>query len=247
MATNREGVNGREYSRAGIRLPHQRQESSQTQVNLDGGSLVDQVSDAKDDRAPSLESIQEVSILTNNFQARRHARGDRDQHRHEVRNERVPRALFDYCGRSAERRLVERHYVQPRSPVIGFNYFGGNLGGPIVKNSCSSSQHETSSEDVPEQPCRARAIGARASRRFFFADSQRRRHPAYDFLSRDAVSGRPVPIPNNIIRRSWINPLGRAVMNAFRWPNNPSDRTTNFVQQYDGATPVSRHIGVDWK
>jgi hypothetical protein len=43
--------------------------SNQTQVNLDGGSNVDHGSDTKTTVTPSLEAIQEVSVLTNNFQA----------------------------------------------------------------------------------------------------------------------------------------------------------------------------------
>ena len=44
-------------------------------MNLDGGSIVDQGSDGKTTVAPSLESIQEVSVLTNNFQAEYGNRG----------------------------------------------------------------------------------------------------------------------------------------------------------------------------
>ena len=43
--------------------------SNQTQVNLDGGSNVDHGSDTKTTVTPSIESIQEVAVLTNNFQA----------------------------------------------------------------------------------------------------------------------------------------------------------------------------------
>lgn len=43
--------------------------SSQTQVNLDGGSNVDHGNDTKTTVTPSLESIQKVVVLTNNFQA----------------------------------------------------------------------------------------------------------------------------------------------------------------------------------
>ena len=48
---------------------------NQTQVNLDGGSIVDHGNDAKTSVAPSLESIQEIAVLTNNFQAEYGNRG----------------------------------------------------------------------------------------------------------------------------------------------------------------------------
>jgi len=44
-------------------------------VNLDGGSVVDHGTDGKTSVAPSLESIQEIAVLTNNFQAEYGNRG----------------------------------------------------------------------------------------------------------------------------------------------------------------------------
>src|SRR5439155_18583791 len=74
--TNTNALNGREYTATGYSdFKINGKSGSQTQVNLDGGSIVDQGSDAKTSVAPSLESIQEVSVLTNNFQAEYGTRG----------------------------------------------------------------------------------------------------------------------------------------------------------------------------
>ena len=74
--TNTNALNGREYTSTGYSdFKINGKAGSQTQVNLDGGSIVDQGSDAKTSVAPSLESIQEVSVLTNNFQAEYGTRG----------------------------------------------------------------------------------------------------------------------------------------------------------------------------
>ena len=65
-----QGINGREASYDGYAdFRINGKAPNQTQVNLDGGSNVDHGSDSKTTVTPSLESIQEVSVLSNNFQA----------------------------------------------------------------------------------------------------------------------------------------------------------------------------------
>jgi hypothetical protein len=67
---NQQGIVGREASYDGYAdFRINGKNANQTQVNLDGGSIVDHGNDAKTTVAPSLESIQEVAVLTNNFQA----------------------------------------------------------------------------------------------------------------------------------------------------------------------------------
>ena len=84
--------NGREYTSTGYAdFRINGKNPGQTQVNLDGGSIVDQGSDAKTTVTPSLESIEEISVLANNFQAQygyRGGRGDQrgDQVRHRTRS-----------------------------------------------------------------------------------------------------------------------------------------------------------------
>ncbi len=74
--TNSIAFNGREYTATGYAdFRINGKPVGQTQVNLDGGSIVDQGSDAKTTVAPSEESIEEVSVLTNNFQAQYGYRG----------------------------------------------------------------------------------------------------------------------------------------------------------------------------
>src|SRR5439155_13728652 len=74
--TNDSAVNGREYSANGFSdFAINGKNPRQTQVNLDGGSVVDHGTDGKTSVAPSLESIQEIAVLTNNFQAEYGNRG----------------------------------------------------------------------------------------------------------------------------------------------------------------------------
>jgi len=105
-------------------------------VNLDGGSIVDQGSDAKTSVAPSLESIQEVSVLTNNFQAEYGTRGGT------VINvvtksgtNQYHATVFDYIRNDAlNANSWANNYLGARRPRYRFNYFGANVGGPIKKN-----------------------------------------------------------------------------------------------------------------
>ena len=251
VATNRDGVNGREYSASGYAdFRINGKSPSQTQVNLDGGSLVDQGSDAKTTVAPSLESIQEVSVLTNNFQAEYGTRGGTvinivtKSGTNEFRG-----ALFDYLRNEAlNAGSWSDNYVQREKPRYRFNYFGGNLGGPIVKNKLFFFyNYENFKQDVPGATLQGR-VPTELERNGDFsqtvnADGTR---PTI-FFPGTQFSGTPVPIPNNIIPPNLINPLGRAVMNAFPLPNNPGDRTNNFVQQYERSNPrVSNTVKVDW-
>src|SRR5258706_6452514 len=74
--TTDQAVNGREYSANGFSdFAINGKNPSQTQVNLDGGSVVDHGTDGKTSSPRSLESIQEIAVLTNNFQAEYGNRG----------------------------------------------------------------------------------------------------------------------------------------------------------------------------
>src|SRR5439155_15936371 len=65
-----QGIVGRELDSTGYNdFRVNGKDGRQTQMNLDGGSNVDHGSDGKTTVTPSLESIQEVSVLTNNFHA----------------------------------------------------------------------------------------------------------------------------------------------------------------------------------
>ena len=128
--TNSNALNGREYTSTGYSdFRINGKAGSQTQVNLDGGSIVDQGSDAKTSVAPSLESIQEVSVLTNNFQAEYGTRGGT------VINvvtksgtNKFHSTIFDYIRNDAlNANSWSNNYLGTRRPRYRFNYFGANL------------------------------------------------------------------------------------------------------------------------
>ncbi len=230
--TNSTAISGREYSADGygdFRINGK--SPQQTQVNLDGGSLVDHGSDNKTTVARSLESIHDVSVLTNNFQAEYGNRGGTvinivtKSGTNEFRG-----SVFDYMRNEAlkARNWADNYnFPDQEKPRYRFNYFGGNLGGPIRKNKLFFFYNvENFKQDIPGAIVQGR-VPTEAERRGDFsqtinADGSR---PVI-FFPGTQFSGNPVPIPNNIIPQELIHPLGRALLNVFPLPNNPGAATT---------------------
>src|SRR5262249_24543428 len=215
--TNTNALNGREYTATGYSdFKINGKAGSQTQVNLDGGSIVDQGSDAKTSVAPSLESIAEVAVLTNNFQAEYGTRGGT------VINivtksgtNQFHSTIFDYIRNEAfNANSWAKNFVGTPRPRYRFNYFGANLGGPIKKNKLFFFYNfEDSKQDIPATLAFSRTPTDRErsgdfSQTVVNAAGQR---PVI-YMPGTALSGNPVPVPNNILPPSLINPLGKAIL-----------------------------------
>jgi hypothetical protein len=249
--TNSTAINGRDYSATGYNeFRINGKNPAQTQVNLDGGSLVDHGSDAKTTVAPSLESIQEMSVLTNNFQAEYGNRGGTvinivtKSGTNEMRG-----ALFDYARNEAlNAGNWDDNFNHKPKPLYRYNYLGGNLGGPIRRNTLFFFYNvEDFKQALPGATLSGR-VPTEAERRGDFsqtvnADGSR---PTI-FMPGTQSSGNPVRLANNVIPENLITPLGRAIMNAFPLPNNPGDLSNNFVQQVERTNPrISNTLKVDW-
>jgi len=249
--TNSTALNGREYSATGYsEFRINGKSPNQTQVNLDGGSLVDQGSDAKTTVAPSLESIQEISVLTNNFQAEYGNRGGTvinivtKSGSNQLRG-----SLFDYMRNEAlNAGSWADNFTGKAKPKYRYNYVGGNLGGPIKKNTLFFFYNvENFKQAVPGALLSGR-VPTLLERNGDFSQTVNSdgTRPTI-FLPGTQSSGTPVQIADRIIPANLISPLGRAIMNAFPLPNNPGDPSNNFVQQVEATNPrVSNTIKVDW-
>jgi hypothetical protein len=278
--TNTNALNGREYTATGYSdFKINGKSGSQTQVNLDGGGIVDQGSDAKTSVAPSLESIQEVSVLTNNFQAEYGTRGGT------VINivtksgsNQFHSTMFDYMRNEAlNANSWANNYLGVPRPRYRFNYFGANLGGPIKKNKLFFFYNfENFKQDIPatialsRTPTDLERIGD-FSQTVTNAAGQR---PVI-YSPGTALTGNPIPVPNNILPATLINPLGKALLAMFpkpnidnnplqnyqlqvnnkqpRWANNVkgdwnvSDNTRSYIRYtFDGGTQQDRSTGANW-
>ncbi len=224
--------------------------SNQTQVNLDGGSNVDHGSDNKTTVTPSLEAIQEVSILTNNFQAEYGIRagtvvnivtksGTNNWHG----------TVWDYIRNEAlnARPWTDGFFGRP-NPRYRYNYFGGNLGGPIRKDKLFFFvNHENLKQDTPTIRQQIR-VPTELERQGDFsqtvnADGTR---PTI-YLPGTQASGNPQLLPGNRIPAALIQPLGRAILNLYPLPNLRNETNNNYLNEYSREDKRYLNVGkVDW-
>jgi hypothetical protein len=249
--TNRNAISGQEYSASGYgdyRINGKNPQ--QTQVSLDGGSLVDHGSDAKTTTSPSLESIEQVSVLTNNFQAEYGNRGGTvinivtKSGTNQLRG-----ALFDYARNEAlNAKAWADNFLGNTKPIYRYNYLGGNVGGPIRKNKLFFFDNiEDFKQDIPGSTLQGRVPTALERNGDFSqtVDGSGTRPTIY--MPGTQFSGSPVLVPGNVIPANLINPLGKAIMNMFPLPNNPGDPANNYTLQYQRSNPRYSNVAkVDW-
>jgi len=249
--TNRNAYAGREYSYDGygdFRINGKA--PNQTQVNLDGGDVVDHGNDTKTTVAPSLESIQEISVLTNNFQAEYGNKGG------VVINVVTKSGTNEFHGtlwnhfrhEKLNANDWDRNYNgQPRRKYR-YNYFGGNLGGPIRKNKLFFFyNYENYKQSTPPGVINSRVptlleregdfsqtINADGSRPIIYYPGTR-------------TAGNPQPFPNNVVPKSLFDPLGYKLMKLYPEPNFQGNISYNHVFEYQRKFPRFSNAGkLDW-
>ncbi len=243
--------NGREYTATGYAdFRINGKNPNQTQVNLDGGSIVDQGSDAKTTVAPGLESIEEVSVLANNYQAQYGYRAGA------VVNIVTKSGTNSFHGTVFDNLRNEdfnanswsNNYLGLPRAKYRFNYVGGNLGGPIKKNKLFFFyNYENFVQSTPAPTTLSRTPTALERQGDFSQtfNSNGTRPTIYQPGSQ--FSGNPIPFPGNMIPKSMINPLGAAILNIFPLPNLSSDPVNNYALQYQTKQPRFDHTAkVDW-
>ncbi|HLK67449.1 MAG TPA: carboxypeptidase regulatory-like domain-containing protein [Bryobacteraceae bacterium] len=250
--------NGREYTATGYAdFRINGKPVGTTQVNLDGGSIVDQGSDAKTTVAPSAESIEEVSVLTNNFQAQYGYRagnvinvitksGTNTFHGmgfDDFRNE-------DLNANSWSNNCVACGTAIPR-PKYRYNYVGGNLGGPIKKNKLFFFyNYENFIQTTPTNTTQSRTP-TDLERQGDFSQtinpSTGKQQVIYQPGTQLTNGANGIPYPGNIIPASQINPLGTAVMKLFPEPNVAGSLSVNYNFESQLTMPRWDSTGkVDW-
>jgi len=245
------GINGREYGYYGYQdFDINGKSNTTTQVNLDGGSIVDHGSDAKVTVSPSLESIQEISILTNNFTAEYGNRSGA------VVNIVTKSGSNNFHGVGFESLRNEdlnanswaNNYIGLPRPKYRYNYFGANLGGPIRKNKLFFFYNfEDFHQNIPGATVQARVPTALERSGDFSQTFNANGSRPSIYQPGTQYNGTPVPFPGNVIPANMINPLGKAIMNLFPLPNNPGDPNNNYNLTYQTLMPRLSQVGkVDW-
>ncbi|MCZ2153265.1 MAG: TonB-dependent receptor [Bryobacterales bacterium] len=248
---NTSAINGREASYDGYAdFRINGKAPNQTQVNLDGGSNVDHGSDTKTTVTPSLESIQEVSVLTNNFQAEYGNRAG-------VVINIITKSgtnnwngtVWNYMRNEAlNARPWDRAFFNQPNPRYRYNYFGGNLGGPIKKDKLFFFvNHETLKQDTPTLSNQIR-VPTELERNGDFSQTVNANgtRPTI-YMPGTQASGAPVLVPNNIIPQNLIHPVGRAIMNLYPAPNLKNETNNNYLNQYAKEDKRWLNVGkIDW-
>ncbi|HKA01103.1 MAG TPA: carboxypeptidase regulatory-like domain-containing protein [Candidatus Solibacter sp.] len=250
--TNTNALNGREYTATGYSdFKINGKAGSQTQVNLDGGSIVDQGSDAKTSVAPSLESIQEVAVLTNNFQAEYGTRGGT------VINivtksgsNQFHSTIFDYIRNEAlNANSYAQNYVGTPRSRYRFNYFGANLGGPIKKNKLFFFYNfEDFKQDIPATLAVSRTpTDLERNGDFSQTVINARLDKPTIYMPGTALSGPGIPVPGNVLPPSLINPLGKAILAMFPKQNINDNPLQNYALPVNNKQPrYANNAKVDW-
>jgi hypothetical protein len=127
--------------------------------------------------------------------------------------------------------LDARSFFNPSVGHVAYNYFGGNVGGPIKKNKLfyfadylRISDHEatTTLATIPSAAFRTGNLTA---------DN----HVVYDPATGNAITGvGRVPFAGNIIPASRINPVSAAILAAIPEPNQP----------FNAAAPANNYYGL---
>ena len=246
-----QGISGREYGYYGYQdFSVNGKSFNQTQVNLDGGSIVDHGSDAKVTVSPSLESIQEISVLTNNFTAEYGNRGGISI------NIVTKSGTNRYHGVGFENLRNEdlnanswsNNYTGLPRPIYRYNYFGANLGGPAKKDKIFFFYNfENFKQNIPGTTVQARVPTALERAGDFSQTFNANGSRPSIYQPGTQYSGTPVAFPGNVLPASMINPLGKAIMALYPAANNPNDPNNNYNLVYQSLYPRLSQVGkVDW-
>jgi hypothetical protein len=242
-----QGISGREYGYYGYQdFSVNGKNFNQTQVNLDGGSIVDHGSDAKVTVSPSLESIQEISVLTNNFTAEYGNRGgisinivtkSGTNKFHGVGFENLRNEAFNANSWS-------NNYNGLPRPIYRYNYFGANLGGPVKRDKIFFFYNfEDFKQNIPGTTVQARVPTALERAGDFSQTFNSNGSRPSIYQPGTQYNGNPVAYPGNVIPPSTINPLGKAIMALYPAANNPNDPNNNYNLVYQSLYPRLSQVG----
>ena len=248
---NDSAINGREYGYYGYAdFSINGKAANTSQVNLDGGSIVDHGSDAKVTVSPSLESIQEISVLTNNFTAEH---GNRSGAVINVVTKSGANTFhgvaFEYLRNEAmNANAWSNSYIGQERPKYRYNYYGANIGGPIKRDKLFFFYNfENFKQFIPGSTVLSRVPTVLERQGDFSQTANANGSKPAIYQAGTQFSGTPLLMPGNIIPKSQINPLGAAIMNIFPLPNNSKDPNSNYTLQYQARYPRLSQVGkVDW-
>lgn len=180
---------------------------------------------------PPIEAIQNVDVSTSNYEAELgRAGGAVTNVILKSGSNNLHGALYEFHNNS---HLNARETFQPSKPVTTYNYFGGNVGGPIIKNKTFFFADYLRIADrrgdgyiitVPGAAFRAGDFSSQATR-------------VYDPATGDPITGAGrQPFADNKIPTSRISPIAAKIL-AFVPATNLNN---NLINNFAGATTRSK-------
>lgn len=155
-------------------------------------------------------------------------------------------AAYEFTQNSA---FDARAYFNPSVGHLAYNYFGGNIGGPIRRNKVfffanylRTLDHEanTNQENIPDVPFRSGDLSGDPG------------HQVYDPLTgtQDGSGQNRTPFPGNIIPFSRINPVSLKLL-SYLPATNENFSPTSQTNDYFALLPARKHNNqidskVDW-
>jgi hypothetical protein len=200
----------------------------QNNTRLDGASVVYPWLPTNTAYVPAAEAIEEVSITTNSFNAEQGLAGGA------AINVVIKSGTNDFRGTAwgynSDYDLRARNFFQPSTapkPEGYLNQFGGNLGGPLLKNRLFffANWERTKREQVA--PVREFSLATDALRRGDFSGSG---VTIYDPASNPDPAQR-TPFQGNIIPPDRTDPAALELIRRLPAPNNGTGFTNNYRAQ----------------
>lgn len=175
---------------------------------------------------PPIEALQNVDVSTSNYEAELGRAGGA------VTNIILKSGTNDLHGGAywfhSDSALGARETFQPTKPVTTYNYYGANLGGPIIKNRTFYFGDYLQVKDrrgdgyvisLPNADFRAGDFSSVASRALIYDPNTG---------NRDTGVGR-TPFPNNQIPDSRISPIAKRILALAPLPNLNTNLTNNYA------------------
>jgi hypothetical protein len=211
------------------------------QFNIDGGGITSAYMNIPVER-PSIDSIQEFKIETSNMSAEYglHSGGVVTIATKHGTNE-FHGTLFEFFRND---QLNARNFFDSDRPPLRYNQFGGNIGGPILKNKLFFFFSYEGARERRSQPFLS-TVPTLAERQGNFALGTGAKD-AQIFNPYDvSAAGLRAPFPNNQIPASMFNKVALNYLSIFPLPNR--NGFPNYYFSSSGINDFDRYSGrLDW-
>ncbi len=200
----------------------------QNNTRLDGASVVDPWLPTNTAYVPSAEAIEEVSIVTNAFNAEQGLAGGA------AINVVIKSGTNSLRGTAWGYRTdydwrARNYFLAPTAPKPdgSLNQYGGNIGGPVMRNKLFffANTERTKREQIA--PVRLFSVATEALRRGDFSGTG---VTIYDPASNPNPALR-TPFPGNVIPQDRIDPAALELIRRLPLPNNGTGFSNNYQAQ----------------